>query len=173
VSIDVDNYYAASATLASSHHQAGVPTGSHTLDPGPYHKANARLREMLPHYHVKVSVKLSYIHVFLTIIAVIAFLLYMGSRAWYLVSGRTASFEAQFTSVPYSWVVWVAELFLGFLGFYGHQTYWKQTSTYTPMKDAELDALYEVRQPYVTVDKPCHAGYSAFVFWRRQGRTVA
>jgi hypothetical protein len=142
VSIDL---YAASATLASSHRHAGMPTGSHTLDPGPYHRANSRLREMLPHYHVKVAVKLSYVHVILTVIAVIAFVMYMGTRLWYLVSGKTSTFDAQFTSVPYSWVVWVAELALGFLGFYGHQTYWKQTCKYTSMAEDELDALYEVR----------------------------
>lgn len=133
--------------LAQEQHAVGMPTGSHVLDPGPYHQANALLRSKLPHYRVHVSVKTSWTHIVLTVIAVICFLIYSGTRFWYIISGKTASFGEQTTSVPYSWVVLVAEVALGFLGFYGHQTYWKQTTVYTALTADELEHLTEVCAP--------------------------
>jgi hypothetical protein len=132
---------------SSSYARASHPTGSRPHDPGPYHRANSRLREMLRNYTVKVLVTTSWIHVFLTALAVVAFCGYIGIRGWYLISGKSSNFNAQDVSVAYSWVVLSAEVSLGFLGFYGHQTYWKQTTTFREMTDDEEKTMIDVQPP--------------------------
>ena len=111
---------------------------SHPLDPGPYHKANAQLREQLPHYNVDVSVHTRWDHVFLWCMAVVICFVYLGVRLYYLVSGKTAEFNSQNTSVPYSYVVLVGELALGCLGFYGQQCFWKQDVRFSAMDSETL-----------------------------------
>ena len=134
--------YAAAQPAAD--HRHGHPTGSTPHDPGPYHRANALLRDKLPHYTVAVATHTAWAHIVLTVLAAAAFAAYLGVRLWYLTSGRTAALGRQDTSVAYSWVVWAAELALGFLGFYGHQTYWKQTTRHTALSGAAVAALREV-----------------------------
>jgi hypothetical protein len=124
------------------------PTGSHSSAPGPYHQANCRLRHLIPHYNVSVTVTTSWPHILLTAAAVLCFLGYVGIRIWYLVSGRTAAFSAQNTSVAYSWVVLVAEVAVSVLGFYGSQLYWRQSTTFSEMSADELEALTQVRSTY-------------------------
>jgi hypothetical protein len=127
-------------TYALSQH----PTGSRSCAPGPYHQANCRLRQLLPHYKVTIAVTASWLHIFLAVAAVICFLGYIGIRIWYLVSGRTAAFHTQRTSVAYSWVVLVAEVAVSFVGFYGSQNYWKQSTKFVEMSTDDVKALTQV-----------------------------
>jgi hypothetical protein len=123
----------------TSQHLPGVPTISHRLDPGPYHKANAQLREQLPHYNTHVTVTTRYDHVFLWTMAVVIWAVYISVRLYYLLSGKTRTeFSAQNTSVPYSYVVLCGEFALGILGFYGQQTFWKQEVTFSAMDSETL-----------------------------------
>ena len=122
----------------TSQHLPGVPTVSHALHPGPYHKANAQLREQLPHYNVDVNVHTRWDHVFLWFMAVIIWAVYIGIRLYYLVSGKTAAFAAQNTSVAYSYVVLMGEGALGLLGFYGQQNFWKQDVRFSAMDSETL-----------------------------------
>jgi hypothetical protein len=129
---------------AHSYALADHPTGSHPLAPGPYHKANSRLRELLPQYNASVSVKTSWLHIFLTILALLTFAWYIGVRLWYLTSGKIADFKIQKVNIPYTWVVLAAELAATGLGFFGHPLYWKQHVKYTKLSDEELDDLVRV-----------------------------
>ena len=132
---------------ADSFALAAHPTGSHALAPGPYHRANARLRQLLPHYQSNTTVSTSWAHVVLTALAVLCTLGYFGIRLWYLISGRTAAFAegAPNTSVWYSWVILVAEVGLVFLAFFGHQLYFKQHTTFRVMDERATSALIQVR----------------------------
>jgi hypothetical protein len=123
----------------------GLPTVSHPLNPGPYHKANAQLRKQLPHYNVAVKVTTRWDHIFLWLTAVLVFLVYFGVRLYYLVSGKTAQFEAQNTSVVYSYVVLAGETACCILGFYGHQLFWKQGTNFTAMEKATVAKVTDVR----------------------------
>jgi hypothetical protein len=125
----------------TSQHIAGVPTISHPLDPGPYHKANAMLREQLPHYDVNVSVSTHWDHIFLWTLAMLIWIGYIGIRLYYLLSGKTAQFDGQNTSVVYSYVVLAGEVALGFLGFYGNQCFWRQDVKFTAMDAKKLKHL--------------------------------
>lgn len=127
----------------TSQHLPGVPTVSHALDPGPYHKANALLREQLPHYNVDVTVNTRYDHVMLWIMAVLVWFVYIVVRLYYLTSGTTAREfggpgGGQNTSVPYSYIVLVGEVALGLLGFYGQQCFWKQDVRFSAMDSETL-----------------------------------
>jgi hypothetical protein len=129
---------------AHSYALADHPTGSHPLAPGPYHKANCRLRKLLPLYSSTVTVTTSWLHITMTILTVLAFLWYIGLRAYYLLSGKVYKFELQNVSVPYSWVVLAAEIALTSLGFYGHQAYWRQNVHFKEMSDEEYGDMVEV-----------------------------
>ena len=94
---------------------------------------------------MRVWVQTSWLHIFMTAVTVAAFVFYIGVRAYYLVSGKTVDLDTQSTSVPYSWVVLVAEVFLSFLGFYGHQTYWKQRTDFSKMSEEDVQQLAHVR----------------------------
>lgn len=155
----------------------GYPTVSSPLEPGPYHKANAQLRRQLPHLNVEVTVQTSWDHIFLTILAFFAFVTYIAVRIYYLLSGRTALYTEQNINVAYSYLVLVAEFFLGALGFYGHQMYWKQNVEFSPMDSNTLRSISEVRplrdvrcvicaaesppRAVSWIDDVLHAGYCA------------
>jgi hypothetical protein len=135
-----------SGGVGDSYALAEHPTGSRLLTAqGPYHGANARLRRMLPSYDVTVRVSTSWVHVILTALTAIVFVGYLGVRAWYLSSGKTGALKRQDTNVPYSWVVLAAEVGLGFLGFYGHQLYWRQVVTHMEMSEEDAAALIQAR----------------------------
>ena len=123
----------------------GYPTLSSPLEPGPYHKANAQLRRQLPHLNVDVTVVTRWDHIILTLFAFFVFLGYIGVRLYYLISGITATYTEQNINVPYSYLVLSAEFFLGALGFYGHQMYWKQEVAFSPMDSVTLRSVSEVR----------------------------
>lgn len=122
----------------TSAHLPGIPTVSHPLDPGPYHKANSQLRSQLPHYNVEVTVTTRWDHLGLWFVALCIYLFYLGVRLFYLLSGRTAGFGSQNTNVAYSYVVLVGEIFLGGLGFYGNQCFWKQDTVFSAMNSETL-----------------------------------
>eukprot|EP00892_Ulva_mutabilis_P006100 jgi/Ulvmu1/3862/UM018_0081.1 len=121
----------------------GYPTVSSPLEPGPYHKANAQLRRQLPHLHVDVTVQTRWDHILLTLLAFLAFVIYIGTRCFYLTSGRTAQYTEQNINVTYSYIVLMAEIFLGGLGFYGHQLFWKQLVKFEPMDSNTLRSVSE------------------------------
>lgn len=67
-------------------------TASKPADPGPYHRANATLRSVLPHYDADVTVRTDWGLVAIVSIGFLTLLLYTAVRIWYLVDGRTAEF---------------------------------------------------------------------------------
>jgi hypothetical protein len=137
-------YGCAPNSEAHSYALADHPTGSHPLAPGPYHRANSRLRQLLPLYNASVTVKTSWFHIIMTFLSVLAFLWYIVLRAYYLASGMASKFESQNVNVPYSWVVLAAEIALTGLGFYGHQVYWRQVVKFTEMSDVERNDMVRV-----------------------------
>jgi hypothetical protein len=133
-------------SVSMPRHFRGHPTVSHALEPGPYHKANSRLRVQFPHYTVKVNIKTRWDHILVTVIAFVIFAAYIGLRVYYLATGRAEEFHLQNISILYSWVVLGAEIVLGLLLFYSKQLFWKQELVYTVMDDEELGKLTEVRR---------------------------
>ena len=130
---------------AALRHQKGMPTLSQAVEPGPYHKANARLRVQLPHYRARVTVRVRWDHVLMTLLTFCTFFGYIGIRVWYLVSGKSVEFRTQNISLKYSWVVLAAEVVSGLLLFYSNQLFWKQELVYTIMEDEEVQQMTEVR----------------------------
>jgi hypothetical protein len=129
---------------SNSYALASHPTGSRPFDQGPYHRANSRLRVMLRHHTLRVFVATSWIRIVLATAAALAFCVYIGIRAWSLISGNSDKLDVQNVSVPYSWVVLTAEVALGFLVFYGHQTYWKQITKFNEMPAEEAQRMIDV-----------------------------
>lgn len=101
------------------------------------------LRAQLPHYNVDVTVNTRWDHIFLWVMAVIICFVYLGVRLYYLLKGKTAEFGGQNTSVAYSYVVLVGELFLSGLGFYGQQCFWKQDVRFSSMDAETLRHIFQ------------------------------
>lgn len=130
---------------ASFRQQKGMPTLSQAIEPGPYHKANARLRKQLPHYRARVNIRTRWDHVLMTALTFCTFIAYVGMRVWYLVTGKAEDFRIQNISLKYSWVVLAAEVVLGLLLFYSNQLFWKQELVFTIMDEEEVQQMTQVR----------------------------
>ena len=63
--------------------------------------------------------------VFLWILSIATVVAYLGVRIWYLSSGESGRLQDG-VSIPYSWMVLLAEGALSTLGIYLHQNFWKQ-----------------------------------------------
>ena len=121
----------------------GVPAvGGEPCDGSPHLSSHARLRRLLPHLRVNVRTATRWDHVAVVALAACAFLVFVGVRLFYLVSGRTEGVPN--VSTGFSWAVFVAEVSTGALVFYKQQLFWKQEVSFTPMDADELREVAEV-----------------------------
>jgi hypothetical protein len=139
---------------ATIRQKRGMPTVSQAVEPGPYHKANARLRQQMPHYRARVNIKTRWDHILMTFLTLLTFIAYIGMRAWYLITGKAEDFRTQNISLKYSWVVLSAEVVLGLLLLYSNQLFWKQEIVYTMMGEEEVRQITEVRLSVALQDVP-------------------
>ena len=82
-------------------------------------------------------------HVAVVAVAACVYLVYIGVRLFYLVSGRTEGIPN--VSTGYSWAVLLAEAFTGAVLFYRKQVFWKQEVSFTRMAPDVLQSVAEVR----------------------------
>lgn len=124
----------------------GQPTGSHELEPGPFHRANAALRRQLPLCDARVRVAARWDHIAVYAAAALALGAYAGVRFADLVFGRGAGFAGQDVSAALSWVALLAEVLGGLAGLYARPLFWKQTVEYTPIPEEDVEDMATVRR---------------------------
>ena len=134
------------ASTSVNRRAGGQPTASHELEPGPFHRTNAALRRQLQHYTVEVRTIVSWDQLSVRICGLLCFFLYAGVRAFYLVSGRSATIDQQDVSIAYSWAMLVAEVFLFLVALYDGHLFWQQTLVYTPMEKEDVEDMATVRR---------------------------
>lgn len=117
---------------------------------GAYHAANSMLRRQLPHYHAKVSVRVHWDHVFMWVLTIVSVIMYVGTRLYYLVSGKSATLSGGDVNIPFSWMTIVADGSLAVLGVYLHQNFWKQTVDFKPLTGPALQKLTKARSALLT-----------------------
>ena len=129
----------------------GVETASRLGDPGPYHEANAALREMLPHYRVDIKSRQDWLLVAVLATGYGSLGLYAGLRMAYLITGRTANLPGSNISVPYSWVALAAEMLLALVGFYSRVLTKKQHVLFeAAAPEEDMSKLKAVRCPFAS-----------------------
>lgn len=94
---------------------------------------------------VKVSIDKHWDHFALWLLSLLGVLAYIGVRVWYLISGRTKKLGQDGVSIPYSWMVLLAEAALSTLGVYLHQNFWKQKVEFSELPDTALEHMHRVR----------------------------
>lgn len=103
--------------------------------------------------------------VFLWILSIATVVAYLGVRIWYLSSGESGRLQDG-VSIPYSWMVLLAEGALSTLGIYLHQNFWKQNVKFEEMPPAAMEQINKVRTTlhttsHCTCEPPCIAGQRA------------
>lgn len=93
----------------------------------------------------KVSVNVHWDHVFFWVLQVVSMCVYLGLRLWYLASGESARFTNGDISIPYSWMVLIADFGLSGMSLYLHQKFWKQTVQFRPLNDLDIQRVTKVR----------------------------
>ena len=102
-----------------------------------------------PTVQARVSVKTHWDHIFVWLIQIVSLLTYVGVRAVYLITGQTAALGQESVSIPYSWLVLVAEIGLGLSGVYLRQNFWKQTCEFKEVPPKELAKITKVCHDFV------------------------
>eukprot|EP00892_Ulva_mutabilis_P001282 jgi/Ulvmu1/11154/UM071_0038.1 len=130
------------ASTSVNRRTPGQPTGSHELEPGPFHRTNAALRRQLPHLTFTVHTPLCWGHIAARTAALLCFWLYAALRLVYLATGRSAAIEGQDVSVAYSWVMLVAEgaAVLAEL-FDRHHLCWRQELVYSSVAEDDVEDM--------------------------------
>jgi hypothetical protein len=94
----------------------------------------------------------------LTLVVTFLFLVaYLGTRAWYLATGRSAAFGTNI-NVPYSWVVLVAEFGISLLGFYTRMFSWRRKLEFHGLSLPALRRVKHVRSlapPWLSGTRAC------------------
>ena len=104
----------------------------------------------------KVAVNVHWDHVSLWALTVASVLMYVGTRLYYLISGKSATLSGGSVNIPFTWMSIVADAALAILGIYLHQNFWKQTVKFTPIPDVEIQEIHRVR-PRPTLPSDPHA----------------
>ena len=95
----------------------------------------------------RVAVNVHWDHVSLWALTVASVLMYVGTRLYYLISGKSATLSGGSVNIPFTWMSIVADAALAILGIYLHQNFWKQTVKFTPIPDVEIQEIHRVRPP--------------------------
>ena len=99
----------------------------------------------------KVAVNVHWDHVSLWFLTIASVIMYVGTRLYYLISGKSATLSGGDVNIPFSWMTIVADAALAILGIYLHQNFWKQTLKFTPFSDLAIQKMNKVCPPH----RPC------------------
>ena len=115
----------------------------------------------------KVEVNLHWDHISLWLLTIASVLMYLGTRLYYLISGKSGTLSGGTVNITFSWMTIVADAALAILGIYLHQNFWKQTVQFTPFTDLAIQKMNKVRLGPVPRSRPqlrC-ASLSPFSIW--------
>lgn len=91
-----------------------------------------------------MSVNVHWDHVSLWFLTIASVIMYVGTRLYYLISGKSATLSGGDVNIPFSWMTIVADAGLAVLGIYLHQNFWKQTVQFTPLNDLAIQKMNKV-----------------------------